>query len=830
MLVIHHNNNFTFFFSSYLFSAIVSNLPEAAIYSKMPVAVCSPTDSRPLPQYASSPATRSQTPLCHPISLSALMNSHDGLDLCGMVPPDEMDETTFSELVPSITEQVTSSPNGSGLGDRQSTNELPNGSCASPNESLQPPSSQNGHILLESLDDGDRPWPTPLVDPSSECLEWDDSGHLRGLPETRSGSIESRFDRFSLPLADGHSSHRGARSGSGATILSGLEQIPADRSHRSSFTLAAEAAEALVASGSGRHGTRHLSYSSSTGNKLTSDYTPEKALLPRNLDRPIAHSHNLIAKKDTRLINSVNVTSIIESAKFEGNLLTENKMPVCCSTPAQRVSNGRIHKHSNGFHRSTESENVWPTLSESPTIPIRRIRQTNVAPSGSPGCTTAVTIPTLLNQQSHPISTGSTETMHSLFSNAPVNGMISQTNTSRSLGDLVGSMNDSSYLDSDVIGRKFEECDENPVIQLGLIRSQDAVPLLGLLDRLEQGCPHPGESCDSSKPPVETSTQDLERERVQLDIDRSFLQFYTKELTNWKELADSFRHSTGSSRPCGQHSTDSYTIQTQLAIDAFCDWLSALQNRLAVCLNHLNRRALWIDQMNGFTHELKSSFAVVEERVRNSLQQTRSLLLAWCPRPDPVHPPSEGIDEHTQPENSNRNQIVETLNDLQNLSDSVLAFQVRLGSCHLVNDCWSSNDMFQPVPCALRQTADSTSGLGDGQHISGAASFTSSFSSFLDSDSDTEPSSESADLHVVTERAERLQRRLRVAIRRLQQAIVTSTGSNSIPKSACVDLSPFCEPPTNAHHCLNYTVRLPSRSRPYRDWTMPGPVQMLLLD
>ncbi|TPP67358.1 hypothetical protein FGIG_07672 [Fasciola gigantica] len=555
----------------------------------------------------------------------------------------------------------------------------------------------------------------------------------------------------------------------------------------------------------------------------------------------------------------------------------EPSPPVCCSTPAQRPSNVRVDRQR---HPNPKFENAGPASSESPTIPVQSIHSSR----GHVLSSTAKVHPVQFGQHSQPIPGESTETIHSLFSNAPMrHGLTAQTDTSRSRGDLnVSPMSECMWIrmiaiivchyeltflsDPSIYLYNFEgfhrmgthfhffphigaECSENPLAQLGLIRSRDAVPLLGLLDRLERGSAvHLSQSDLPNQPKgaLETSTQELDQERVQLDIDRSFLQFYTKELKGWRELAETLRHSIIAGNSFGAHNTftDSDPYQTQLAVDAFCDWLSVLENRVEVCLSHLNRRATWIDQLTGFSHELKSSFAVVEERVKNSLRRARDLLLTWRERcyseraekPCEVVLSTQSNGRSDEPvAQIDQRQMLETLDDLQShlsphlssrlrvshvspdleFSMEFLDIQVRLGSCHLVNDCWGSNGLFQPVPHSLREpqlSKDCVSISNDAEQISDGASFSSSFSSFLDAEVDAEPNcTESTHLRLVTERAERLQRRLRATIRRLERTVIASTGTSSVQNVPPANHSPSVAVTSNkVAHPISSTSVIPS--------------------
>lgn len=132
----------------------------------------------------------------------------------------------------------------------------------------------------------------------------------------------------------------------------------------------------------------------------------------------------------------------------------------------------------------------------------------------------------------------------------------------------------------------------------------------------------------------------------------------------------------------------------------------------------------------------------------------------------------------------------------------MLSFQIRLGSCHLVNDCWGSNDTSQPFPCAIREprlSDDCVPTTCDANQTSGGGtSFCSSFSSFLGIETDPETKcAQSNHLHLVTERAERLQRHLRAAIRRLERTIISSGVMPPIQNSSPLKNSPSVDVVSN---------------------------------
>lgn len=106
-----------------------------------------------------------------------------------------------------------------------------------------------------------------------------------------------------------------------------------------------------------------------------------------------------------------------------------------------------------------------------------------------------------------------------------------------------------------------------------------------------------------------------------------------------------------------------------------------------VCLTHLNRRAAWIDQLNGFSHELRSSFAVVEERVKNSLLLAQNLLHTWREHSEQAQSLGEAVtltrpSDNPAAQTNQQEQILNTLEDLQVRSKS----PSNLNHSHLESD------------------------------------------------------------------------------------------------------------------------------------------------
>lgn len=170
-------------------SSDTSSSHQAIACPPMPVAVCSPTSPGALARYASSPIDNQRRPFTSRISLSGIMNTGgdtDNTDLNDlMLPQDDIDETTFSELIPSVTEPDSGSPISLAFAVPHPVDDLPNPNPGDlVNGWVGGQNSYSKHVLQNSHDAcafGLHQCPTPSLEPTTEGLEWDDSGDLHGL-------------------------------------------------------------------------------------------------------------------------------------------------------------------------------------------------------------------------------------------------------------------------------------------------------------------------------------------------------------------------------------------------------------------------------------------------------------------------------------------------------------------------------------------------------------------------------------------------------------------------------------------------------------------------
>ncbi|KAF6778888.1 hypothetical protein AHF37_01531 [Paragonimus kellicotti] len=302
---------------------------------------------------------------------------------------------------------------------------------------------------------------------------------------------------------------------------------------------------------------------------------------------------------------------------------------------------------------------------------------------------------------------------------------------------------------------------------------QEAVPLVNLLTRLEQASlsniasGQNDAQCSQSDSILTNS--DAERERIQLDIDLSFLQYYARYLTEWSTASDVL-YKQLKALPASSSQINEIT----LAIHVFVDWVNALQTRHSIAQHRLQCRASVLDQLAGKAHEIEQSLAVVESRVRIACRRACAMIqslrydkLLTASQPSSANSSFADLDRADSSELTvtdfdslfSRNQVLMTLDELQNLVESVCAIQLR---CGVFRSC---DELF----------CDHLAGFADLHTVTpNPGSLTNPVC--LSRDPKLSPSLFllSSVLRTLNQRTLTLKQRLRVAIRRLERSAVSS--------------------------------------------------------
>ncbi|CAL8071945.1 unnamed protein product [Calicophoron daubneyi] len=333
-----------------------------------------------------------------------------------------------------------------------------------------------------------------------------------------------------------------------------------------------------------------------------------------------------------------------------------------------------------------------------------------------------------------------------------------------------------------------DEISSSDVISLLTSIHNEATPLIRLLVRLEHN------SSDISTYFREVNSNEvvglppsLQRERTQLDIDQSFLQYYDKYLTQWTMTADAlcnqlnFCPTQSASSSTSTHLengsvklvSDSEKEEMKLALRAFADWLSALRVRYEVAKSQIRQRALYIDQLSGLTHELHQSLTVLESRVYTTIKKAREIVNTLYSVQTPVDQSSSEshmlvdprpLKQHTS---YGCSQILSTLEELQDLGEGVSSIQIRLGSWQPIGESVEHTT----EPGRKDQLGFSEDVEEDGTDKSRPSSSSSATSSKVPVDS---PPFHLGSFDMLARRASVLKQRLRAAIKRLESAAVSS--------------------------------------------------------
>ncbi|KAF5403182.1 hypothetical protein PHET_02785 [Paragonimus heterotremus] len=445
-----------------------------------------------------------QDHFCRPEMLTA--------DVRSASDDEDHEETTFSELLPSNAETdntgSASSPSSFGL-------------IASPIQSQS--RNRTNVTAAESLGAGltaVRP-----SEPANEGLEWDDSGDLRwrGI---KSGSLDSGFGFHLYPIPSGGDGN----SRVAANVYNGFDgrsstrvstdvfaSSTPDSIHRSSLTLAAEAADAFVCAR--LHTSNHqLSYAWNS---------PDQS----------------------------------KNCMLKTNICKQALDAVCCSTPTRTSFYG-----SNPPTDSSKATYapLSPRLNSSP--------RTNE--SGRTDYTEAV-----VNTSQLPRS----ESLLSLFT-FQQNPLVLENGFQKPSNDTP--KNSTLHGDANVNIRSSFLTPSDLYLFLKSIH-QEAVPLVNLLTRLEQaslpGIASGENDAQCFQSDSNLTSCDAERERIQLDIDLSFLQYYARHLTQWSTASDVLYKQLKELAP-----SSSQINEITLAIHVFIDWVNALQtSRLLASLLRL---------------------------------------------------------------------------------------------------------------------------------------------------------------------------------------------------------------------------------------------------
>ncbi|KAF7232770.1 hypothetical protein EG68_07738 [Paragonimus skrjabini miyazakii] len=631
-----------------------------------------------------------QDHFCRPEMLTA--------DIRSISDDEDHEETTFSELLPSNAETdntgSASSPSSLGL-------------IVSPTRSQ----SRNRTNVTTTGSLGTGMTAVRHSEPANEGLEWDDSGDLRwrGI---KSGSLDSGFGFHLYPIPSGGDGN----SRVGANVYNGFDGRSSTRVstdvfasstpesiHRSSLTLAAEAADAFVCA------------------------------------RLHTSNHQLFYAR--------NSPDQSKNCMLRTNGCKQALAEVCCSTPTRTSFYGSNHL--------TDPSNAcyapWsPRLNSSPkTNGSHRTDYTEAVVSTSQ----------LLRSES----------LLSLFTfqhNPPVLG-----NGFQKPSD--GTPNNSTLHDGTDVNIPSSFLTPSDLYLFLKSIHQEAMPLVNLLTRLEQASLPSIASGENdaqySQSDSNLTNSDAERERIQLDIDLSFLQYYARYLTQWSTASDVLYKQLK-----GLPTSSSQINEITLAVHVFVDWVNALQTRHSVAQHRLQCRASMLDQLAGKAHEIEQSLAVVESRVRIAcrracamIQSLRHDKLLLASQPSSANSSFADLDRADSSDRTvtdfdslfGRNQVLLTLDELQNLVESLCALQLR---CGVFRSCGE-------LSC------DHLTGFADLHTVTlNPGSLRNPVCLSLDHKLSPSLSLLSSVLRTLNQRTLTLKQRLRVAIRRLERSAVSS--------------------------------------------------------
>ncbi|KER20469.1 hypothetical protein T265_15309 [Opisthorchis viverrini] len=298
---------------------------------------------------------------------------------------------------------------------------------------------------------------------------------------------------------------------------------------------------------------------------------------------------------------------------------------------------------------------------------------------------------------------------------------------------------------------------------------QDARPLIDLMCRLDQGLVPVHANAEKGRTVLKSAeTVDLEQERMQLDIDRSFLKYYDRCLDRWTSISDDLcdKYGVSPSRPGFTPPSDNTHLSEKsnnlenlnkdaILVGVFADWLSGLKARHAALRHKLDSRALWLDHLAGLNHEVDQSLSVLADRVKNAVERACSMIQTLrgnCSDQTHTGDETRGMPADQQMR-FGRTQVLQTLGELRELGDQVSTVELRVGASHLMED---SFDLGYPAN-HLR-------------HSSGSNLSIDINSSGLNTSVDSPPNEGTVQL--LFRQTAVLRQRLKLAIKRLERAAV----------------------------------------------------------
>ncbi|KAG5447563.1 hypothetical protein CSKR_101332 [Clonorchis sinensis] len=397
-----------------------------------------------------------------------------------------------------------------------------------------------------------------------------------------------------------------------------------------------------------------------------------------------------------------------------------------------------------------------------------------------------------VSPSAQPMPTSSSETLLSLFTGQSVVG---PRNPDRILSP--GPSMHNGFFPSDAVGLTNGNTTPRGVLPTSpaelvhLLESlrQDARPLIDLMCRLEQGLvPVHADSEEGLTVLRTTETVDFEQERMQLDIDRSFLQYYDRCLDHWTSVSDDlcdkygvlpstpgFTPAAGNTHLSEKSNNLENLNKDAILVGVFADWLSGLKARHAALRHKLDSRALWLDQLAGLNHEVDQSLSVLADRVKNAVERACSMIQTL--RGDysgQTHTRDEtGGMPADQQMRFGRNQVLQTLGELRELGDQVSTVELRVGASHLIEDPFDSGY----PPNHLRYSSGSN--LSIDMNTSG---LNTSFDSLPNEDT----------IHLLFRQTAVLRQRLKLAIKRLERAAVLTKMDFPVEESHSITPTTSC--------------------------------------
>ncbi|TGZ67269.1 hypothetical protein CRM22_004923 [Opisthorchis felineus] len=388
-----------------------------------------------------------------------------------------------------------------------------------------------------------------------------------------------------------------------------------------------------------------------------------------------------------------------------------------------------------------------------------------------------------------PMPTGSSETLLSLFTGQSVFG---PRNANRILSP--GPSTHDAFFPSDAVGltngnttpRGLLPTSPAELVRLLESLRQDARPLIDLMCRLEQGLVPVHADAEEGRTELRsTETVDFEQERMQLDIDRSFLKYYDRCLDRWTSISDDlsdkygilpsapgFTPAAGNTHLSEKSNNLESLNKDAILVGVFADWLSGLKARHAALRHKLDSRALWLDQLAGLNHEVDQSLSVLADRVKNAVERACSMIQTL--RGDYSEQTHSRDETRGMPADQQmrfgRNQVLQTLGELRELGDQVSTVELRVGASHLMEDSGYP-------PNRLR-------------HSSGSNLSIDMNSSGLNTSFDSPPNEGTT--HLLFRQTAVLRQRLKLAIKRLERAAVLTKLDFPVEESHSITPTTSC--------------------------------------